>query len=131
MSTIIKRIIAIANLGVYFFMHLARLAFNGILRRKQPDPVETFVQQFADDNLYHLPEDQVEHILDMQHCMGCGLCRLSGGDAAALPQRELRDLSLPLDAATAQDADTVGLNGLCPAGVPLEQLRDMVKTYGE
>lgn len=129
MKTFIKRFIAIANLGVYFWIHMAKLAYHGIFSRNQPDPVDTFVTQFADDKLFHLPENEVDGVLAMQQCIGCGLCRLAGGDAAALPRRELRDFSQTLDASGLRGMTVKGLNALCPVNVPLEQLQGMMESY--
>lgn len=128
-----KKLYALANLGVYFARHWLR-AIGALFGAARPDGA-AFQRQFAPEGIFALTPEEHAALPRHQACIVCGLCDMGPGPArfarfgretvAAGFARALPTLPIPaadLDRA----ADRPDAAALCPMGVPLRDVAAFV-----
>ena len=117
-----KRVLAILNLGVHFFLHLLRKLVE-FLTGKRKDPYKQFIEQFRADRLEPLPPEDHSTLIELQHCNLCNLCPVH-----ILAARELRDLSQPIDPTLPFDNSK---QFRCPFGVDTDRILTLYRKVVE
>ncbi len=124
-----KRLHALANLGLHFAWHLVR-AIGALFGAARPDGA-AFRRQFAPEGIFPLTLEEDAAMPRHQACIACGLCDMGAGPAgfsrygreviAAGFARALPTLPIP-QADLERAADRPEAAALCPLGVPLRDL---------
>jgi len=133
----VSRLYAIAILGWHFFLHyLQKLTFL-----YDPGGIEQFRENFDDEGLYSLDEDQREHLADWQRCIGCGLCEAECSELDVIPEqrhrgpryvalassRDLAASELSVPAAEAiENCDGDAVEAVCPVDIPVLDLAEFL-----
>jgi succinate dehydrogenase/fumarate reductase-like Fe-S protein len=137
-----NHVYAYALLTWHMILHL----FQKLFMVYRPGGIERVRDNFAHEGLISLSADERAMLKKWQSCIGCGLCEAACADLSVIPdnrhvgpqllaQSTMRDLSktdLALPEAEAVDAcDCDALEEICPVGIPLCELGELLSRLGE
>lgn len=132
-----KKLMALANLAWRFAVHCLALPFR---RLRRGSGEERFRSSYEPDGFRVVDDELREQMIAFGRCVGCGLCEVAAADATPMEPR------LASPDGLFRDWDVIGLPrlglaagslpprpyskellqafaGVCPAGVPLDQLQ--------
>ncbi len=137
-----RRLHALVLLGWHFLLHyLAKF-----LLVYDPGGLEQFRDNFEQEGLHSLDNEERELMADWQRCIGCGLCEAACSDLSVIPEGRheipsylamgsMRDLSTCEEAIPSAEAlencDPDELEGICPVDIPLVDLAEFLQRLGE
>ena len=136
-----SRVISFLNLAYRFNLHLLRKPFAAA----GPPARQTFLANYADDNLHPLSEQGRQQLPRFQRCICCGLCdsvcdnlrathlhQLGGpSQLASCLSRSLPDYRLlgPVLELWSQCGDCRDCEAVCPSGMPLRELAAFIEAF--
>jgi succinate dehydrogenase/fumarate reductase-like Fe-S protein len=137
-----SRVYASILLGWHFLLHyLKKLTFQ-----YDPGGLKQFRENFDDEGLGSLSEEDRRALHQWQRCIGCGLCEAACPELSVIPENRhagprylamaaMRDLSEPDLAIPTADIVSSGdcerAEAVCPVDIPLEDIADFLRRQNE
>lgn len=137
-----NRVYAIILLGWHFVLHYLKK----LTLLYDPGGIEQFRENFDEEGLGSLNDDERRVIHEWQRCIGCGLCEAACSELSVIPENRgaapryialssLRDLSeseLAIPSAEAlEEADCDELERICPVDIPICDIAEFLRRMGE